>query len=62
MSKELFVIPNEHEGAGAYIDEINDSLTTWINDSDHPLQEYELLCLLKDLINTYFDREATGND
>jgi hypothetical protein len=62
MSKELFVTPKEHEGAGAYIDEIYNSLTTWVNDNDHPLQEYELLCLLKDLITTYFNREAKSND
>lgn len=61
MSEELFVAPDEHEGAGAYIDEIYDSLTTWFNDTEHQLQEYELLCLLKELINTYFDREATRN-
>lgn len=60
MLKELFTIPPENEGVGVYIDEIYNSLVYWINHDEHPLQDYELMCTLKDFVDTYFEREQEG--
>lgn len=60
MERKLFQLPPEGEGAGAYVDEIIESLTTWTYEPNHSVQEYEFLVGLHKFLNKYFDREREG--
>jgi hypothetical protein len=57
MQRELFQLPPIGEGAGAYVDEIIESLTVWTYEPNHSVQEYEFLVGLHNFLNKYFDRE-----
>lgn len=53
---ELFNMPDPDEGVGAYIDEIYRSLKYWIENPEYPLQDYELMNMIKDMADEYFER------
>jgi hypothetical protein len=60
MTKELFTLPPVGEGAGAYVDEVIESLNHWVNTPSHATQEYDFLCELRDFLGEYFERESAG--